>query len=81
MKDIVITAKQRKREWLIILACFIAACLVNLGAIIGYSRPWTELFSQIGYVVAVTVLLYILLWIVRGIVALVKCLIRKITKN
>lgn len=81
MKDIVITAQQRKREWLIILSCFIAACLVNLGAIIGYSRPWTELFSQIGYVVAVTVILYVLLWIVRSVIALVKWIIRKITKH
>ena len=81
MKDIVITAQRVKREWLTILVCFIAACLVNLGAIIGYSRPWTELFSQIGYVVAVTVLLYILLWIVRGIIALVKWIIRIITKH
>ena len=81
MKDIVITAQRVKREWLTVFVCFIAACLVNLGAIIGYSRPWTELFSQIGYVVAVTVLLYILLWIVRGIIALVKWIIRKITKH
>ena len=36
MKDIVIKAADIRRELYIILACFVVAFLVNVGAIIGY---------------------------------------------
>ncbi len=72
MKEIVITTIKLKKELLIFLGCFAAGFLTNVGAIIGYGRPWVELFSQIGYVVAVSVVLYVLLLFLRGLVALVR---------
>ena len=78
MKDIVITGKHLRRELFVLLSCFAAACLINLGAIIAYGRPAKELVTMIGYVVFVTLGLYLLLWLVRlavaGICALVTAL-------
>ena len=65
MKDIVITEKMIRRELYVLLGCFVAACLVNVGAIIAYDRPWSELYSQIGFVLFITVGLYVLLAIFR----------------
>lgn len=75
MKDIVITSKALRREAWVLLGCFVVACGVNVGAIVAYDRPWSELYSQIGFVVAAALLLYLLLWVVRGVVALLKWLI------
>lgn len=71
MKDIVIKAADIRRELYIILACFVVALLVNVGAIIGYDRPWSEMFSQIGYVVFITAGIYALLAAVRILIYLI----------
>lgn len=71
MKDIVIKEKHIKRELYCLLACFVAAFAVNTGAVIAYDRPWIELVSQLGYVVFVTVVIYVLLLIFRLLAALV----------
>ena len=71
MKDIVITEKMIRRELYILLGCFAAACLVNVGAIIAYDRPWSELYSQIGFVFFITGGIYILLAIFRFLVWLI----------
>ncbi len=76
MKDIVITGRIVKRELYVLLACFIVGVLTNLGAIIFYHRPFTELFSQIGYVVVFSVILYFLLWIVRLVALLIKRIVK-----
>lgn len=77
MKDIIITQKDIVRELYIILACFILACLVNVGAIIAYDRPWSELWSQIGFVIFIAVAIYVLLTVIRIIVCLFRKLIKK----
>lgn len=77
MKDIVITQKDFIRELYIILGCFVLACLVNVGAIIAYDRPWSELWSQIGFVLFIAAGVYALAAIVRVIVALLFRLFRK----
>ena len=51
MKDIIITSQKLKRERNIYLLSFILAFIVNVIAIIVYSRPWIEVISQIGYVI------------------------------
>lgn len=73
MKDTLITAKQKKWALGALLACFLIAFGINLGAIISYGTPWYEIFTQIGFVVVITVGLYI----ICGIVAAIVCLIRK----
>ena len=76
MKDLVIKAAtlRRERNWW--LAAFVCAFLVNTFAVWSYDRPWTELFSQIGFVVAISVALYLLAWIPRLAVRAVKCVFR-----
>ena len=65
MKDTVITAAVKRRELWIWLTCFIAANVGNITTIICYSTPWYEVFTQLGYVVALSVLLYVLTIVVR----------------
>lgn len=77
MKDIVIKEKDVIRELYIILACFVLACCVNVGAIIAYDRPWSELWSQIGYVAFIAAGIYGLLAVVRVLVYVVSLLIKK----
>jgi len=77
MKDIVISSKVVRRELFVALGCFIAAFCLNVYAIIHYSRPATELFSQIGYVVVCAVVIYLLLWLVRLIILLVRQIVKK----
>jgi hypothetical protein len=77
MKDIIITEKMVRRELYVLLGCFVAACLVNVGAIIAYDRPWSELYSQIGFVFFITGGIYILLGIFRFFVWLVARIFKK----
>lgn len=58
MKDSIITVKRKKTEIIFMAACFAAAMLMNIGSIIGYKTPWYEAFTQIGFVVVITVVLY-----------------------
>ena len=66
-----------RRELYVLLGCFVAACLVNVGAIIAYDRPWSELYSQIGFVFFITGGIYILLAIFRFFVWLVARIFKK----
>ncbi len=70
MKDSVITAEVKRRELWILLGCFVVANVVNWAAIIKFATPWYEIFSQIGYVVVTTLILYALVAVVlqRGVV-------------
>ncbi len=77
MKDTVITADVKRRELWILLGCFVVANVVNWVAIIKFATPWYEVFSQIGYVVVTTCILYILLWVLRLGWYLLKYLTRK----
>ena len=77
MKDIVISEKHVRRELCLILVCFVLAFLVNVGAIIAFDRPWSELYSQIGYVLFITAGIYVLLAVVRIIVAVLYRMFRK----
>lgn len=65
MKDTVISAAVKRRELKIWLVCFIVANIVNWAAIIKYQTPWYEIFTQIGYVVVSSLIIYGLLLLVR----------------
>ena len=77
MKDTFITADVKRRELWILLACFAVANVINWVAIIKFATPWYEVFSQIGYVVVTTCILYALLWVLRLGWRLLKNLTRK----
>ncbi|MPN30401.1 hypothetical protein SDC9_177872 [bioreactor metagenome] len=65
MKDIVITSKRIKKETLILLFCFITAFLINVATIIIYKTPWIEVVTQIGYVIVITIVLYVIVALLR----------------
>jgi len=77
MKDIVITSKDIKREIMVWVCALIAAQLMNVYAIVKFDTQWSELYSQLGYVVMLSVVLYLLIAMVRYLVNL----IRKIVKQ
>lgn len=70
MKDTVIGAAAKRRELLAAGCCFAAACLVNVYAIVRYRTAWSELGSQLGYVVCLAAGFYVLSWPVRWAVRL-----------
>ena len=59
MKDLIITSRRLKKEIYILYACFIIAFLINIFSIITFKTPWHEMFTQIGYVVIITLILYL----------------------
>ena len=65
MKDIIIKAKQIKKEIVILVACLAAAIGLNVYSIIRYKTEWSELYSQMYMVIFIAFLLYILLGIFR----------------
>jgi len=65
MKDITISSRRIKKELTLLLACFVIASLINIAAIIIYNTPWLEVFTQIGYVLLLTILLYLILFSFR----------------
>lgn len=65
MKDILITVKQQKREFLIWLASFALAFLLNVFAISAYGTDWSELGTQLVWVLVLSFLIYVLFWIPR----------------
>ena len=77
MKDIIITSQKLKRERNIYLLSFILAFIVNVIAIIVYYRPWIEVISQIGYVIVISIFIYFILWIPRGILSVLIRLFRR----
>ena len=69
MKDIIIKSDTVKRELLVFGACFVLACLMNIYAIAQAGTPWVELLTQLGYVIVIAVVLYVLIGILRAIVS------------
>ena len=61
MKDLVISARRIRREIRFAAAAFIVAFLTNLYAVVRFDRPWYELFTQMGYVVVITAVIYLCL--------------------
>ena len=58
MKDIILSTKRQKAELKWIMACFFAAILMNVCSIIVYKTLWSELYSQILWVLIITCVLY-----------------------
>jgi len=77
MKDTTFTKELKKRELIVFVVCFIIACAINVYSIISFNRSWTELFSQMGFVFAITIALYIVSAIIRLIVHFIRKAIRK----
>ncbi|MBQ1253462.1 MAG: hypothetical protein IIY05_03870 [Alistipes sp.] len=65
MKDTIITAQMKRRELMLWLACFAVANVVNWVTIIKFATPWYEVFTQLGYVVVLSFVIYALIGMVR----------------
>jgi hypothetical protein len=68
MKDIVISASRIARESLIFGGCVLAALLVNIYSIIRFNTEWKELVTTLPITLAVALVLFISLALLRGIV-------------
>ena len=77
MKDTIISADVKRRELKIWLACFIIANITNWAAIIKFQTPWYEVFTQIGYVIVTSLLIYGLVLLARIAWYVVRRLLKK----
>ena len=80
MKDILITSARLKKELRILLYCFVLSFLINISAILMYKTPWFEAFTQIGYVIVITLILYFLIAIFRILFVFLKKLFNRNSK-
>lgn len=81
MKNLVITAKKLRKEILISAVCFIAAFIINIISIIIYKTPWYEIFTQIGYILVITLLFYIFAIVLRLIIFYIRKLVVSIKRD
>jgi hypothetical protein len=61
-----------RREFIIWLIAFLFSNLLNVYGIIHYKTRWIELFTQLGYVFVLSVLLYFLVALIRLVVDIVR---------
>lgn len=74
MKDLVIKGKTFERELRVLLGCAVFACLLNIYAIIKHGTSWAELITMLHYVVLLAIAVYVLLWLPRLLVKLIRLL-------
>lgn len=72
MKDVIVKGARIKKEIIFWLVSFFIAVAVNIVGIIKYNTSWWELFSQLHIVIALSILIYFLLLIFRGIWSVIK---------
>ena len=65
MKDIHISVKRQKTELKWLLGCFCLAFLLNIAAIMIYKTVWSEVFTQLWWVLFFTLGFYIISLIIR----------------
>ena len=65
MRDIVIGQARIKREVLVLSMCFLAAEILNVYAIATKGTEWSELFTQLHIALAVAIVLYLVLGLIR----------------
>lgn len=72
MKDVVIRKKHLISALWLFVTCFVLAVGINAGAIVAYHRPWTELFSQLGYVLCIALALWLATVLIWSILLIIK---------
>ena len=71
MKDVTVSGKTRSAMLWTLLGSFILACGINAGAIIAYHRPWTEMFTQMGYEIVLALAIWFAVLLVWGVIHLI----------
>jgi hypothetical protein len=61
-----------RREFLIWLVIFLLSNLLNAYSIHHYKTRWMELFTQLGYVFVISLLVYFLIALIRIVIVLVR---------
>jgi hypothetical protein len=61
-----------RREFIIWMIAFLFSNLLNVYGIIHYKTRWIELFTQLGYVFVLSLLLYFMVVLIRMIVGIVR---------
>lgn len=61
-----------RREFIIWLIAFLLSNLLNVYGIIHYKTRWIELFTQLGYVFVLSLLLYFLVALIRLVVDIIR---------
>ncbi|WP_102407266.1 hypothetical protein [Parabacteroides bouchesdurhonensis] len=79
MKDIniTITTKRQRTEILIWGVCFVLAFLLNIISIIVFDTEWKELFTQLLWVLSLSIGFYFLTLALRIIYWLIRCAFSK----
>ena len=80
LKGLYISPKRLKKEIAIFAICFIIGFILNIYAIIRFQTSWHEIFSQLGYVLLITISLYFIVFFIRLILFLIRKLIQLIKK-
>lgn len=58
MKDIIVKERHIKRELWIFLACIAAMEALNIYAVIRYDGAWTEVVTNIGFIITAALVVY-----------------------
>jgi hypothetical protein len=61
-----------RREFIIWLIAFLLSNLLNVYGIIHYKTSWTELYTQLGYVFVLSMLLYFMVALIRLVIDIVR---------
>ncbi|MBB4034937.1 uncharacterized membrane protein YbhN (UPF0104 family) [Dysgonomonas hofstadii] len=79
MKDIKfkLTAKRQKTELIIFAACFLFAFLLNVYSIISFETEWKELYTQLLWVLSLSIGFYFLVLFLRLLYWLIASAFRK----
>ncbi len=77
MKDIVIKEKHVKRELLIFAVCIAVMEILNIYSIIKYHGMWKEAIMSLGFVVAAAAVTYVVVGLVRLVIAGIVRLFKK----
>ena len=65
MKDIVLSVKRQKTEIKIFCVCIVLAYLMNIVSIIAYGTSWSELWTQLPWMLLITCGFYVLSVVLR----------------
>ena len=80
MKDVLISGRRVTRELMIFCACFAVALAMNIFAIIKYQTDWKELITTLHITLALAIVIYVLLGILRLLICGVSRLFRRKTE-
>jgi hypothetical protein len=72
MKDYIIKSKQIRTELYLLAGSVGFAFLLNVYSIVRYKTPWTELFSQLGWVLLIGFFIYLIILLIRVLIKTIR---------